>query len=120
MLVNCELLQRLALDARYNPRDQPALQAHLDDGYQRTVLRKGSVGSVQVAGLRHRTLHRLDLSATTVPQPRRLPPSIYAPLVRTPASPALSNGLIENTKPTTKPVYRVFTAWQAATRKVVT
>ena len=32
VLVGIELLQRLALDARYDPGDEPALLAHLDHG----------------------------------------------------------------------------------------
>ena len=42
MLVGRELLQRVALDARHNPRNQPAVQTHLDYGYQRAVLLEGS------------------------------------------------------------------------------
>ena len=42
MFVGRKLLQRVALDTRYNPRNQPAVQAHLDYGYQRAVLLEGS------------------------------------------------------------------------------
>src|SRR5258706_10310920 len=36
-LVDRELLQRLALDARHNAGDEPARQAQFDNGYQRAV-----------------------------------------------------------------------------------
>jgi hypothetical protein len=42
MFVSRKLLQRVPLDPRHNPRNQPAAQAHLDYGYQRAVLLEGS------------------------------------------------------------------------------
>jgi hypothetical protein len=36
-LVDRELLQRLALDARHDAGDEPARQAQFDNGYQRAV-----------------------------------------------------------------------------------
>jgi hypothetical protein len=47
-LVGLELLQRLALDARHDAGNEPARQAHLDHGNQRTVRFEGREGSAQI------------------------------------------------------------------------
>src|SRR4029077_11708429 len=62
-LVDRELLQRLALDARYDAGNEPARLAHLDHGDQRAVRIEGSEGSAQVVQLLHGVLHRFT-SAT--------------------------------------------------------
>ena len=56
-LVNSELFQRLALDARHDTGNEPARQAHLNDSDQRAVRFKGGEGSAQVVQLLH-GLHR--------------------------------------------------------------
>ena len=61
-LVDRELLQWLALDARHDAGNEPARQTHLDDGDQRAVRFEGGEASAQViqllamrrAGLLHR------------------------------------------------------------------
>src|SRR5207244_13505956 len=62
-LVDSELFQRLALDARHDTGNEPARQAHLNDCDQRTVRFKGGEGSAQVVQLLHGALHRFT-SAT--------------------------------------------------------
>ena len=62
-LVDRELLQRLALDARHDAGNEPARLAHLDDGDQRAVWFEGGEGSAQVIQLLHGALHRFT-SAT--------------------------------------------------------
>ncbi len=52
-LVDFELLQRLALDARHDTGNEPARLAHLDDGDQRAVRFEGIEGSAQVVQLLH-------------------------------------------------------------------
>ena len=47
-LVDRELLQRLALDARHDAGDEPARQAHFDNGDQRAVRIEGGEGSAQI------------------------------------------------------------------------
>src|SRR6266852_3139051 len=64
-LVCLELLQWLALDARHNPRNEPARQAHLDHGDQRAIQFEGRGGSVQVVQLLHGVaLHRFTSTST--------------------------------------------------------
>src|SRR5712691_2546537 len=62
-LVDSELFQRLALDARHDTGNEPARQAHLNDCDQRAVRFKGGEGSAQVVQLLHGALHRFT-SAT--------------------------------------------------------
>src|SRR5512133_4281476 len=62
-LVDSELFQRLALDARHDTGNAPARQAHLNDCDQRAVRFKGGEGSAQVVQLLHGALHRFT-SAT--------------------------------------------------------
>src|SRR5450759_887692 len=62
-LVDRELLQRLALDARHDAGNEPARQAHLYDRDQRAVRFEGGEGSAQVVQLLHGVLHRFT-SAT--------------------------------------------------------
>jgi hypothetical protein len=62
-LVDRELLQRLALDARHDAGDQLARQAQFDNGDQRAVRIEGARGSAQIIQLLHGTLHRF-ISAT--------------------------------------------------------
>src|SRR6266849_2523141 len=84
-LVCLELLQWLALDARHNPRNEPARQAHLDHGDQRAIQFEGRGGSVQVVQLLHGgALHRFT-SALTDAICRRPPHSISIGGLRTPA-----------------------------------
>src|ERR1700730_9218851 len=52
-LMNLELLQWLALDARHNPRNEPARKAHLDHGDQRAIRFERREGSAQVVQLLH-------------------------------------------------------------------
>ena len=52
-LVDRELLQRLALDARHNAGNKPTREAHLDHGDQRAVRFKRSEASAQVIQLLH-------------------------------------------------------------------
>src|SRR5882757_11454253 len=64
-LVCLELLQWLALDARHNPRNEPARKAHLDHGDQRAIRFEGRGGSVQVVQLLHGgALHRFTSALT--------------------------------------------------------
>src|SRR6516162_5476001 len=52
-LVDRELFQRLALDARHDTGNEPARQAHLDDRNQRAVWFEGGERSAQVVQLLH-------------------------------------------------------------------
>src|SRR5882757_7722979 len=52
-LVDRELFQRLALDARHDTGNEPARQAHLNDRNQRAVRFEGGEGSAQVVQLLH-------------------------------------------------------------------
>src|SRR5215470_184236 len=61
-LVNRELLQRLALDARYNAGGEPARQAQFNNGDQRVVRIEGARGSAQIVQLLHGALHRFTLA----------------------------------------------------------
>ena len=63
LFVRLQLLQRLALDPRDDPGDQPARLAHLDDRNERAILIKGGEGFAQVVRLRHGALHRSVLSS---------------------------------------------------------
>jgi hypothetical protein len=47
-LVDRELLQRLALDARHDTGNEPARLAHLDDGDQCCILFESYEGSAQI------------------------------------------------------------------------
>jgi hypothetical protein len=49
-LIDRELLQRLALDARHDAGNEPVREAHLDDDDQRAVRFEGSEASAQVIG----------------------------------------------------------------------
>src|SRR6267142_2731606 len=62
-LVDRELFQRLALDARHDTGNEPARQSHLNDRNQRAVRFEGGEGSAQVVQLLHGALHRFT-SAT--------------------------------------------------------
>src|SRR5262245_44954141 len=57
-LVDLELLQRLALDARHDTGDEPARQAQFDHADQCALRFEGDEGSAQVVQLLHGTLHR--------------------------------------------------------------
>src|SRR3954464_10133817 len=59
VLIGRKLLQRLALDAWDQPRDEPIRLAHFDDGDQRAILIEGGKGSAQIVRLRHGALHRI-------------------------------------------------------------
>src|SRR6478609_2061178 len=62
-LVDRELLQRLALDARHDTGNEPARQAQFDNGDQRAVRIEGARGSAQIVTLLHGALHRFTSSA---------------------------------------------------------
>src|SRR5437764_10474285 len=62
-LVDRELLQWLALDARHDAGDEPARQAQFDNGDQRAVRVEGARGSAQIVQFLHGALHRFT-SAT--------------------------------------------------------
>src|SRR5260221_3134106 len=62
-LVDRELFQRLALDARHDTGNEPARQAHLNDRDQRALRFDGGERSAQVVQLLHGVLHRFT-SAT--------------------------------------------------------
>ena len=59
----------LALDGRYDPGDQPARLAQLDDRDQRAVLLQGEEASAQVVRLRHGTLRRFGSDDRALPSP---------------------------------------------------
>src|SRR6202022_2656693 len=83
-LVDRELLQRVALDARYDAGNEPARLAHRDHGDQRAVRIEGSEGSAQVVQLLHGVLHRFT-SATMDAISSPPPHSISFGGLRTPA-----------------------------------
>src|SRR5260221_14643496 len=83
-LVDRELLQRLALDARHDAGDEPARQAQFDNGYQRAVRIEGARGSAQIIQLLHGALHRF-ISATMDAISSLPPHSISLGGLRTPA-----------------------------------
>src|SRR5215211_769422 len=58
LLVRLKLLKRVAVNTRYDPGNEPARPAHLDDRDHRAVLVQGNEGSAQVIPLWHRVLHR--------------------------------------------------------------
>src|SRR6516164_9619931 len=53
LLVDRPLLQRMALDPRYNPGDEPTRFAHLDDSNQRPIVIESGEGSAHIVGLWH-------------------------------------------------------------------
>ena len=57
-LIGSELLERLALDARNNPRNEPLRLAHLNHGDDCAILLEGGEGPARVKSLRHGALHR--------------------------------------------------------------
>jgi len=74
-LVDRELLQRLALDARQDAANEPARQTHLDDRDQRAVRFEGGEGSAQVVQLLHGALHRFTsatMDAISSPPPHSI------------------------------------------------
>src|SRR6266550_5676635 len=83
-LVDRELLQRLALDARHDAGDEPTRQAQFDNGDQRAVRIEGARGSAQIVQLLHGALHRLT-SATMDAISSPPPHSISLGGLRTPA-----------------------------------
>jgi hypothetical protein len=62
-LVHGELLQRVALQARDDGRDEPARLAHLDDRDQRAVGVEGGAAPARVVRHWHGGLHRLGPAA---------------------------------------------------------
>src|SRR6202022_4895834 len=72
-LVDRELLQRLALNARHDAGNEPARQAHLDDGDQRAVRFEGGEASAQVIQLLHGGAPSIHISADGCNNPRRRP-----------------------------------------------
>jgi hypothetical protein len=56
-LVDPELFQRLAFDARHDTGNEPARKAHLDDGDQCCILFESYEGSAQIVPLWHGALH---------------------------------------------------------------
>jgi hypothetical protein len=73
--VRRDLLQRLALDPRDGPGNQPARLTELDDSNQRGGLFEGDEGPAQIVLLGHQTLHSALITAAMVSVPRRLPHS---------------------------------------------
>ena len=74
-LIDRELLQWLALDARHNAGDEPARQAQFDNGDQRAVRIEGARGSAQIVQLLHGALHRFTLAtmdAISLPSPHSI------------------------------------------------
>src|SRR4029077_17231374 len=72
-LVDHELFQRLALNARHDTGNEPALQAHLNDCNQRAVRFEGGEGSIQVVQLLHRGAPSVHISDDGMQYPRRRP-----------------------------------------------
>src|SRR5258706_727033 len=72
-LVDRELFQRLALDARYDTSNEPARQAHLNDRNQRAVRLEGGEGSAQVVQLLHGVAPSVHISDDGMQYPRRRP-----------------------------------------------
>ena len=74
-LVDRELLQWLALDARHDAGNEPARQTHLDDGDQRAVRFEGGEASAQVIQLLHGGAPSVHISAddaTSSPLPHSI------------------------------------------------
>src|SRR5262249_16223948 len=71
VLVDLDLLQRLALDARHDGSNEPARQAHLYDGNQRAVRFEAGAASTQVVQLSHGVLsigsHRRRMDTISSP-----------------------------------------------------
>src|SRR4051794_1744138 len=59
ILIWIELLQRVALDSRYNPSNEPARLAHINNHNERALLAERSAGPAQIVRLCHGALHRL-------------------------------------------------------------
>jgi hypothetical protein len=57
-LIGSEPLERLALDARNNPRNEPLRLAHLNHGDDCAILLEGGEGPARVKSFRHGALHR--------------------------------------------------------------
>src|SRR5258708_40185619 len=91
-LVDRELLQRLALDARHDAGDEPVRQAQFDNGDQRAVRIEGARGSAQIVQLLHGALHRFT-SATMDALSSPPPHSIYLGGFRTPAPDGVATSL---------------------------
>src|ERR1700746_3235452 len=72
-LVDHELFQRLALNARHDTGNEPARQAHLNDCNQRAVRFEGGGGSIQVVQLLHRGAPSVHISDDGMQYPRRRP-----------------------------------------------
>jgi hypothetical protein len=71
-LVGLDLLHGLALDGRYDPSDEPACLAQLNDRDERVILLQGNEASAQVVRLRHGTLRRFcsdDRALSSPPAP---------------------------------------------------
>src|SRR5258708_3639463 len=72
-LVDRELFQRLALDARHDTSNEPARKAHLNDRNQRAVRLEGGEGSAQVVQLLHGVAPSVHISDDGMQYPRRRP-----------------------------------------------
>src|SRR5258706_10256900 len=72
-LVDRELFQRLALDARHDTSNEPARQALLNDRNQRAVRLEGGEGSAQVVQLLHGVAPSVHISDDGMKYPRRRP-----------------------------------------------
>src|SRR5215831_15717895 len=72
-LVDHELFQRLALNARHDTGNEPVRQAHLNDCNQRAVRFEGGEGSIQVVQLLHRGAPSVHISDDGMQYPRRRP-----------------------------------------------
>src|ERR1019366_9893681 len=72
-LVDRELFQRLALDARHDTGNEPARQAHLNDRNQRAVRFEGGEGSAQIVQLLHGGAPSVHVSDDGMLYPRRRP-----------------------------------------------
>jgi hypothetical protein len=53
----------MAIKSRHNPGDEPARQAHLDDGDERAALPEWDEGSAEIVWLCHGALHRFVTGA---------------------------------------------------------
>src|ERR1700749_316857 len=69
-LVDRELIQRLALDARHDTGNEPARQTHLNDRNQRAVGLEGGEGSAQVVQLLHGGAPSVHISDDGMQYPR--------------------------------------------------
>jgi hypothetical protein len=72
-LVDRELFQRLALDARHDTGNEPARQAHLNDRNQRAVRFEGGEGSAQIVQLLHGGAPSVHISDDGMQYSRRRP-----------------------------------------------